>query len=55
MLKIADKDKDFVYVYSEDPEEINKAMNLFEISCTTTYGEGSALVVRKTKSKTKSG
>ena len=53
MLKIAEKDKDFVYIYSKNPEEIRKIMRskLFDISLTVTYDGCPAIVVKKQKNK----
>ena len=49
MLKIAEKDKDFVYIYSENLSEISKLMPNVRVACTTTYKNYPAIIVRKEK------
>lgn len=49
MIKIADKDNDYVYMYSEDQNEIYSIMNSFKVSLTTTYQGCPALIVKKDK------
>ena len=49
MIKVEDKDKDYIYMYSEDPNEIYKIMNSVTVALMTTYKGCPALVVRKEK------
>ncbi len=49
MIKIADKDNDYVYMYSENPNEIYSIMNSFKVSLTTFYEGQMAIVVKKEK------
>ena len=49
MIKIVDKDNDYVYMYSENQNEIYSIMNSFKISLKTTYQGYPALVVKKEK------
>lgn len=49
MIKIADKDDDYVYMYSENQNEIYSIMDSFKVSLTTTYRGCLALIVKKEK------
>lgn len=49
MIKIADKDDDYVYMYSENQNEIYSIMDSFKVSLTTTYRGCQALIVKKEK------
>lgn len=49
MIKIADKDDDYVYMYSENQNEIYSIKDSFKVSLTTTYRGCPALIVKKEK------
>lgn len=47
MIKIADKDDDYVYMYSENQNEIYSIKDSFKVSLTTTYRGCPALIVKR--------
>ena len=49
MIKVEDKDNDYVYMYSEDLRELQSIFDVVNVSLTTTYKGYPALVVRKEK------
>lgn len=49
MIKIAEKDKDYVYIYSENSSEIAYLSSKTEVVLNTTYQEYPAIVVKKEK------
>lgn len=49
MIKVADKDKDYVYIYSNDNLEIYHLMSQFQVKCTTVYNNCPAIIVKKEK------
>ena len=53
MIKIADKDKDYVYIYSENFSEISDLLSKTKVALSTTYDGCPAIVVKKDKEKCK--
>lgn len=49
MIKVEDKDNDYVYMYSKDLRELQSIFDVVNVSLTTTYKGYPALVVRKEK------
>lgn len=49
MIKIADKDKDYVYVYSENAKELNSIISILKVATEVTYLGHPAAIVKKEK------
>ena len=53
MIQIADKDNDYKWVYTDDPEEFKFILQHFNVVMEDKYEGCSAVIVRKSKSKSK--
>lgn len=51
MIKIAEKDDDYAFVYSEDEEELEYLISRVKMVFKTTYKGCTAILVRKEKKK----
>mgnify|MGYP004510287399 FL=1 len=49
MIKIADKDKDYVYVYSENTKELDSIINNLKVAAKVIYLGYPAAIVKKEK------
>lgn len=51
MIKIAERDDDYIYMYSKNPEEIKAIMEMVQVSLVDTYEGCLAILVKKQKRK----
>lgn len=51
MIKIAEKDKDYVYIYAEEFSEIEDLISRMKTVFKTTYQDLPAIVVKKEKKR----
>ena len=49
MIKIADKDKDYVYVYSQNAKELDSIINNLKVAAKVIYSGYPAAIVKKEK------